>query len=505
MRLEELLRGLDILRAEGDQNRDIRGIAYDSRMVRKDYLFVAVRGLQADGHDYIQNSIDRGATAIIGEKAVEKIRSIGPASARGAACIDVPDSREALARVSVSYYGYPSRRLALVGITGTNGKTTTSFITKRILEAAGRRTGLLGTICYMTGSRTSDAVNTTPESLDLQMYLSEMVESGMKAAVIEVSSHALALKRVAGCEFSVAAFTNFSQDHLDFHITMDEYFEMKSRIFGLLAEGGKAVLNHDDPRIRMLEGSLKCPVVTFGLGRGAMIRAANISSIGTDGTSSSAGIPAGMRFDVTTPEERFSVSTPLIGKFNVYNILTAVAVAWALGIGTSAVQEGIAMAGSVAGRFEAVDEGQDFLCIVDYAHTDDALDKLITAAKPLTRKRIITVFGCGGDRDRTKRPRMGRVASELSDFVIITSDNPRFEAPERIIRDILEGVKRKNFTVRPNREEAIRHAVAMASAGDTVLVAGKGHETYQEVRGVRHHFDDREVLRDALRSRRKQR
>jgi UDP-N-acetylmuramoyl-L-alanyl-D-glutamate--2,6-diaminopimelate ligase len=479
----------------GPQDKDIKGIAYDSRRVKKDFLFVAVRGLSVDGHDYIDDAISRGASAVVAEHAVELKRARKLAGQDEITVIEVSDSREALALISASFYGHPSKSLSLIGITGTNGKTTTSYITKSIIEAGGKTSGLLGTICYMTGSGITNAFNTTPESMDLQRYLSEMVNNQMDYAVIEVSSHALSLKRVEGCSFRTAAFTNFTHDHLDFHGTMDEYYRAKRRLFKYLSKDGSAVLNTDDPMIRPLAQKLNCNVITCGIEEGAMIRAENIRESGVRGAGFS------MSFDVRTPEGRFEINSSLIGRFNVYNILMSIGIAYSLGVKENIIRDGIKHAKPVDGRFENIDEGQDYLCIVDYAHTEDALRKLIEEARFITEKRVITVFGCGGDRDRTKRPVMGGVATELSDLAVITSDNPRSEEPSEIIMDILRGVKKNNYTVQPVRDEAIREAISMAKEGDTVLIAGKGHENYQEVNGVRHHFSDKEIAREAINKR----
>jgi UDP-N-acetylmuramoyl-L-alanyl-D-glutamate--2,6-diaminopimelate ligase len=413
-----------------------------------------------------------------------------------ASCVGVRDSREALALISSAFYGHPSRHLSLVGITGTNGKTTTAFITRAIIEAAGARAGLIGTICYMTGSRRDNALNTTPESLDLQRYLSEMVENSLSYGVVEVSSHALALSRVSGCSFHTAAFTSFSQDHLDFHHTMDGYFDTKRKLFDGLDAAGTAVLNWDDERIRTLASDLQCRVVTVGTEPGAMIRAGNIAWGGTGQDQD--GRASGISFDVTTPDSTFRVASRMMGLFNVTNLLVSIGIARSLGISDDAIQRGVRGALPVEGRFEPVDEGQNFLCIIDYAHTDDALRKLVQEARRITPGRIITVFGCGGDRDRTKRPLMGRAASELSDMVIVTSDNPRSEDPSGIISDILRGIQGVQPRVVPDREEAIADALRMAREGDTVLIAGKGHENYQEIMGVRHHFSDRETATGEL-------
>ena len=498
MTVLKLLENVKVKCRNGVPDVEIRGIAYDSGKVEKDFLFVAVKGFSADGHDYIEDAVNRGAAAIIAEHAVEITGAGKSAVRKRAALIEVPDTREALALISAVFYGHPSRSLSLIGITGTNGKTTTSFITKNIIDAGGNKCGLLGTIRYMMGDRTMAAFNTTPESLDLQGYLSEMVYNKMQYAVLEVSSHALALKRVEGCFFKVAAFTNFSQDHLDFHGAMDEYFSAKCKLFSCLDAGGSAVLNIDDPMIGPLAKKLDCNVITCGINKGAMIKAENISESRTRNPERGTAVPYGVSFDIRTPGGGFSVSSGLVGRFNVYNILMSVGIAYALGIGEDVIQQGVRNTMPVEGRFETIDEGRDFLCIVDYAHTEDALRKLIEEARFISKGRVITVFGCGGDRDRTKRPLMGAAASELSDFVIVTSDNPRSEDPLLIMKEIVPGMKKKNYTLAPDREEAIMEAVSMAEEGDVVLVAGKGHEDYQEIKGVRRPFSDREILKKAI-------
>ena len=498
MNLQSLLKGIGIKNITGPLTSDIKGIAYDSRLVEPGFLFVAVKGFKFDGHNFINDAIDRGSVAIVTEYAVEKTGAIDLAAQGRTAFIEVSDSREALALISAAYYGHPSSRLSLIGITGTNGKTTTSFITKGIIEAGGNSTGLLGTICYMTGKEPLTSVNTTPESLDLQRYLDEMANNNIKYSVVEVSSHAMTLKRIEGCFFNVAAFTNFTQDHLDFHGTMDEYFLAKSNMFSYLMNGGTAVLNVDDPALRKFAGTLDCNVITCGIEQDAMIRAENIETGKSSVQDSDKGIKYALSFDVCTPGSRFTVQSRLTGKMNVQNILLSIGIAHALGISQEVIQKGISEAVPVEGRFETIDEGQDFRCIVDYAHTDDALRKIIEESKPITDGNIITVFGCGGDRDRSKRPLMGKAADSLSDHVVITSDNPRSEDPEAIIKDIVKGINSDDYSIIPDREEAIRYAVLMAKKGDTVLVAGKGHEDYQEIKGVRQHFSDREVLRKIL-------
>ncbi len=481
MTITEVLRGLEVKRVSGPLEKEIKGIAYDSRNVKDGYLFVAIRGFAVDGHTYIKDAISRGAVGVVVETTSDLQNKI--------AVIEVEDSRKALASLSSVFYKEPSGELSLIGITGTDGKTTTGYITKSILEAGGSKVGLIGTINYLINDRVLTATNTTPESLDIQGYLREMVDSGVKYAVLEVSSHALALKRVQGCLFKVAAFTNFSQDHLDFHGTMDEYLRAKSTLFSYLGRDGHAVLNWDDLRIRSLAQKLDCNVITCGFEKGAMIRAENIRLARDTGE---------ILFDIRIKEENFTVKSGLPGRCNAYNILLSIGIAYALGISMDAVVKGVRTAGPVEGRFERIEEGQEFLCIVDYAHTEEALRRLIQEARLMTERRVVTVFGCGGDRDRTKRPKMGAVASGLSDIAIITSDNPRTEEPQDIIKDISGGITGGGYKVQPDRAEAIREAVSMVGKGDTLLIAGKGHENYQEIKGIRHPFSDKEVLREAI-------
>ncbi len=476
----------------GPDDLEIKGISYDSRTVGRDYLFVAVKGFSTDGHNYIKDAIGRGATAVVTEDAVGRGFTTEIASHERLAHIVTAHSRKALAHLSAAFYSEPSNELELIGITGTNGKTTTSYITKDILEEWGKGVGLIGTINYIIPNRTIKAPQTTPESLDLQRYLREMVDNKVEYSVLEVSSHALALERVECCSFKVAAFTNFTQDHLDFHGSMEEYFNAKARLFTYLRRDGWAVMNWDDPMVRGLSERLDCNVITCGLQDGAMLRAVHIRSNDSG---------KGIKFEIRTPWGSYELETQLHGRFNVYNVIMSAGIAHAIGVDKDVIKRGICRTMPVPGRFEVIDEGQDFLSVVDYAHTEDALRNLIQEARYLTKGRVITVFGCGGNRDKSKRPMMGATAGEMSDIVIITSDNPRNEEPMDIIKDIVGGIKGNNFVIEPDRAKAIREAVSMARADDTVLIAGKGHEDYQEIRGMKVHFSDREVLREAIRQR----
>jgi UDP-N-acetylmuramoyl-L-alanyl-D-glutamate--2,6-diaminopimelate ligase len=521
----------EILRKDFEVRGDPETIAgepvYDSRQVVAGGIFTALKGENLDGRDFIEAAMEKGAAAIVYGKdteGIEKLRDKYPE----AVLIGVKDERDAMAYISDAYYGRPSEALTMVGITGTNGKTTTSYIIRAILERWGRNTGLIGTITYLIKDASFDALHTTPEAPDLQKLIREMADAGCSHVVMEVSSHALAQKRVDYTRFKVAVFTNLTRDHLDFHGSMEEYYITKERLFTeLLSAGGSAVINTDDPYGKRLAEGLAASakdinVLTFSVNDPhSDIRAMDIR---TDFDGISFRIHAcGHGYDELAGLE---IRSPLIGGVNVYNTLSALCSAFAMNIPSNIIKEGIEMAALVKGRFEKVDVGQDFLAVVDYAHTEDALEGLLMTARQLleayrfaagTEKmfrakrrqfdmadeskggKIITVFGCGGNRDRGKRSKMGRIAAQLSDFVIITSDNPRNEDPKSIIREIEKGIEGDNYIVIPDRNVAIGMAVELASAGDIVLIAGKGHEEYQEIRGMRRSFSDRTALENAIR------
>jgi len=510
MMLRELLKDcVDLgIRDESFLNKEIKGVAYDSRNVGKDCLFVAVKGERQNGHDYIGEAVKSGAVSVV----YELNNSCGERFARSddanefrsrAALIGVQNSRKALACIANNYFRRPSEQLILIGVTGTNGKTTTTCILKSILESFGKTVGLVGTIHHMIKNREFPAFHTTPEALEFQKLLNDMLIAGCTHVISEVSSHALAQYRVDHSVFRVAGFTNLTRDHLDFHKTVERYFQAKERLFReLLSEGGIAVLNIDDHFGRGLNAELEKDrmrkKVTYGLGPDADITARDIRSSFQ-----------GLNFTIVYGNETHHVRSKLSGITNVYNILAAAGLAVSLDIPWQSISKGIELTETVRGRFEKVDLGQKFLCVVDYAHTEDALERLITTARELSateragtslpRSRIVTVFGCGGDRDRGKRPKMGEIATRLSDLVIITSDNPRSEEPADIIRDIEKGAVGKNYLVEPDRREAIRRALDMAEDEDIVLVAGKGHEEYQEIKGVRYQFSDRTVIEEIIR------
>ena len=490
MTIADVLSGVPVRGAlpESLARLEVSGLEYDSRRVATGYLFFAFPGARVDGRVFAGQAGERGAVAVVSELPA-------PDDA-GVPWIQVEHGRHALAMAAKTFYGKPDEAVALTGITGTNGKTTTSYLLDSILRAAGRTTMLAGTIEYRLGAKVLPASNTTPESLDLMRMLAELVlmAGGEKAATMEISSHALALGRVYGLHFHTAVFSNLTRDHLDFHHTMEDYFAAKELLFA--GSGGPApkyaVINRDDEWGRKLgEKRRDSEVLWYGLGADAMVRARNVHS-GIDG----------LRFEVVFEKVRFEVQSPLIGKINVYNILAACAAGMTHQLAPEVIARGIAACAGVPGRFERVDEGQPFAVVVDYSHTDDALRNAIAVARSLDAKRVITLFGCGGDRDRTKRPLMGKVAGEFSDLVILTSDNPRSEEPLQIMNDVMVGLKRTDTRtiVEPDRAVAIRKAIEEAHAGDVVILAGKGHETYQIFKDRTIHFDDRETAREVLRA-----
>ena len=465
---------------------NVEGLEYDSRRVQPNFVFFAFPGAKADGRMFAAQASDKGAIATVSELPAPEGWT--------APWLQVAHGRFALALAARTFYGNLDEKLSLTGITGTNGKTTTAFLLDSVLRHAGKTTAMVGTIEYRMGSKTLPAPNTTPESLDLQRLFTELNTIGGTHVTMEVSSHALALGRVYGLHFHTAVFTNLTRDHLDYHGTMENYFAAKKLLFD--GSGGPpprfAVINRDDESGRNL-ASPRNPteVIWYGLGKDASLRARHIRSVDN-----------GLRFEVAFEKTKFEIFSPLAGRFNVYNILAACGAAMTYQLPPETIVGGIEACKGVPGRFERVDEGQPFFVIVDYSHTDDALRNAIAAARTLDPRRVITVFGCGGDRDRTKRPLMGQAASELSDVVVLTSDNPRSEDPLQIMNDAMVGINRSDTKtiVEPDRALAIHKALEEARAGDLVLLAGKGHETYQIFRDKTIHFDDREVAREALRS-----
>lgn len=488
MNLKNLIEGMEVLSVCGGLDVEVSGVSYDSRKVFPGDVFVAVRGIKSDGREFIGEALRKGASAVVLE---------GDCRGVGATALWVRDSRAALARLSANFFGRPSERLVVAGVTGTNGKTTTTYLMKSCLEASGRKAGVIGTINYVIGDSIRPAPHTTPEALEFQGLLSEMLSSGISHAVVEVSSHALSLKRVDGTGFDAAVFTNLTREHLDFHVDMEGYFEAKKRLFAeLLKDDGVAVINTDDPYGRRLVDELRM--------RGG--RSLNVVTCGLEGSADFKASEAEESYDgvslvISHGGKRHEIASPLMGAANIHNILSASAACFSMGVEWEFITEGARKVKTVSGRFEKVDLGQKFLCIIDYAHTTDALERLMRSARRLssgTGGRVLTVFGCGGDRDRGKRPEMGRAASELSDMVFVTSDNPRGEDPLEIIKDITSGISGGNCEVVPDREEAVRRAVMAAEPSDIVLVAGKGHEEYQEIKGERHRLSDREAAEKAI-------
>jgi UDP-N-acetylmuramoyl-L-alanyl-D-glutamate--2,6-diaminopimelate ligase len=475
-----------------DGSIEISSLAYDSRAVRPGALFFCVPGFSSDGHDFAQQALARGAAALVVERPLRS----------GAPEVLVADARDAMSAAAAVFFGHPSRTLRVIGITGTNGKTTTAFLVRALLEACGECCGLLGTVKSIVAGRERAVERTTPEAIDVQSDLAEMLSGGDRACAMEVSSHALALKRTTGIEFSAAIFTNLSRDHLDFHDSMEDYFLAKRRLF--VPDGGDppprvSVINIGDPYGARLAGELD-GAVTVAVHAPADYSARELR-VGFGGVAFTLDTPAGVR----------AVSSPLRGRFNVANALGAIAAAHALGCDLDVLIAALERGVSVPGRFEAVDEGQDFAALVDYAHTPDSLENVLRAARELAgedrRARVVCVFGAGGDRDRGKRAVMGGVASSLADVVIVTSDNPRSEVPEQIIEEIMSGAlaareRGADVCAITDRRAAIEHALALARAGDVVVIAGKGHEQGQEFAGGRKvPFDDVSVVRDALRAR----
>jgi len=486
MPLRQLVDELVPLDVVGPLDRDVAGIAYDSRRVTPGMVFVAIPGQKADGHDFISSAIERGATAII----CEKNELVSQRVTR----IRVADAREALARAAAAYYQYPSKKLRVIGVTGTNGKTTVAFMVQQILEAAGVQCGLIGTVRYEIGERVIPAQRTTPEALEIQQMMAQMLRADCQACVMEVSSHALEQKRVRGVEWDVGIFTNLTRDHLDYHGSMENYFAAKKKLFAALAGGSKragAVLNMDDAFGARLREEAGLPVqLTYGLSQAAEVRATRLQ-LGKDATT----------MLIETPQDKFPCRLPLIGRHNVYNALAAAGAGLLLKVGVQPIQRALNSIRPVPGRLEGITLGQPFSVFVDYAHTDDALLNVLTTLREITPGRLLLAFGCGGNRDAGKRVKMGKVAAESADFTLITSDNPRRESPQKIASAIEEGfrsVRRDGCGVELDRARAIEEIIRLAGPGDTVLIASKGHETYQEFEDTIIPFDDRVHARETL-------
>jgi UDP-N-acetylmuramoyl-L-alanyl-D-glutamate--2,6-diaminopimelate ligase len=477
MKLYALLEGLDFEVLDGNCNLDIGNIQYDSRKINKNDIFVAIEGFNLDGHKYIKAAIERGASAIITQKEF-----IG---GYGATIIKVDDTRIALSILSANYYDNPSKKLKLIGITGTNGKTTSTYMMKAILEAAGHKVGLVGTIANYIGDKRIDSHRTTPEALELQQLFHEMVEKGIEYCVMEVSSHSLALKRVYGVRFNCGIFTNLTQDHLDFHKTFEEYFEAKLLLF---KESDSIIVNIDDKYGKTIGEKIGKKVLSYSIEGNA------------DATSNIIKMHSrGIEFGIKYKNEIETIKLMIPGKYNVYNSLCSAVACLELGISMEYVKKGLESV-TVPGRCEIVTKGYElgFEVIVDYAHTPDGLENILKTAREFTEGRLITLFGCGGDRDKTKRPIMGKIATELSNIAIVTSDNPRTEEPGKIIEDIVAGIATNNYIVVENRRDAIKKAIETAQKGDIIVVAGKGHEDYQEINGETISFDEKKIITEIL-------
>ena len=474
MKLQELLAGVAVQSRTAAPELEIGEVRYDSRAVEKGDLFVAIRGYATDGHRYIEKALAQGAAAIVCEEA--------PA---GAPAVVVENSRRALAEIAANRFGHPADSMVMLGVTGTNGKTTTTYLIKHILEQAGHTVGLIGTNQNLIGSEAIETERTTPESYELQALFARMRDAGCTHVIMEVSSHSLVLDRVHGIRFAVGAFTNLTQDHLDFHKTMEEYRRAKARLFAVSDRG---VINLDDPAADAMLADALCPCLTFSCEKDAADLTARNIGLHADGVS----------FLANTRGELARVRLAIPGHFSVENALAALGIALQLDMPLADAAKALATATGVKGRVEVVPTDTDYTVLIDYAHSPDGVENVLRAVRGFAKGRVVALFGCGGDRDRTKRPKMGAIAAALSDFCIVTSDNPRTEEPQAIIDDILEGMKDTKTPTRVivDRPEAIRWALAHARKEDIIVLMGKGHETYQEVNHVKHHMDEREIVGD---------
>ncbi|RLQ95834.1 UDP-N-acetylmuramoyl-L-alanyl-D-glutamate--2,6-diaminopimelate ligase [Falsibacillus albus] len=484
MKLHTLLNFLPMKINKPNENPEIHSLENDNRKVEKGSLFICIKGFTNDGHNFAQNAVESGAAAVLSERPLDLNVPV----------IVVKDTKRAMSVLADGFYGQPTKQLHLIGITGTNGKTTTSHLIDAVYRHAKVPTGLIGTMYVKMNERIIETKNTTPESLTLQKTFHQMKEENIEAAIMEVSSHALVQGRVHGCDYNIAVFTNLSQDHLDYHKTMDEYRHAKGLLFSQLGNTYDhkrpkfAVLNADDPASEFYLQDTAAHVVTFGIEHDADFQAVNIRMNGQ-----------GTTFQLKYPDGEREVSLKLIGKFSVYNALAAIAACYASELSIETILSALQKVEGVAGRFELVDEGQDFPVIVDYAHTPDSLENVLKTVKQIADNKVFVVVGCGGDRDKTKRPLMAKIACKYATDPIFTSDNPRSEDPNAILADMIEGVKGKRYEALVDRKDAILKAIESAEKGDVVLIAGKGHETYQIIGDAVHDFDDRIVAAEAIR------
>jgi len=474
MKISEIMDGVSIISAKCDMDAEITDICFDSRKAGKGCAFVAIKGFKTDGHDYIEKAIGSGADLIVSEKPIKA----------DVHHIVVEDSRRALAQMSGNFFGHPSKDFTLIGVTGTNGKTTTTYLIKTILEqTVGAKVGLIGTNQNLIGDKVLETSRTTPESYEVQKLFYDMKQEGCTHVVMEVSSHALCLDRVYGCDFDAGVFTNLTQDHLDFHNTMEEYLKAKAILFDMCKVG---IINIDDPASEYILKNTSCEKRTYSARNDdADIVAKNINLKADK-----------VEFEAVIYRDIARMTLGIPGMFSVYNALAAISLSLSLGISLSEISEAIKKAHGVRGRIEVVPTPTDYTVLIDYAHSPDGIENVLTAVRGFAKGRVISLFGCGGDRDRTKRPKMGAMAAKHSDFCIVTSDNPRTEVPEKIIEDILPGVKQEScpYVVVADRREAIRYALQNAKADDVIVLMGKGHEDYQEINGVKHHLDEREEI-----------
>ena len=474
MKLQDLLKGVAVLESTAAPDTEINEVRYDSRAVRPGDLFVAIRGYATDGHQYIGKALEQGAAAIVCEEA--------PA---GVPVVVVENARRALAEIAANRFGHPADSMVMLGVTGTNGKTTTTYLVKHMLEDAGHKVGLIGTNQNLIGDEVVETERTTPESYELHALFARMRDAGCTHVIMEVSSHSLVLDRVHGIHFAVGAFTNLTQDHLDFHKTMEEYRKAKALLFTI---SDKGVINLDDPAAGAMLADAKCPCLTFSCEKDAADLTAKNLKLHADG----------VEFVAATKGDLARVKLPIPGHFSAENALTALGIVLQLGMPLADAAKSLATATGVKGRVEVVPTDTDYTVLIDYAHSPDGVENVLRAVRGFARGRVVALFGCGGDRDRTKRPKMGKIAADLADFCIVTSDNPRTEDPKAIIDDILEGMKgtKTPMQVIVDRPEAIHWALAHAKKDDIIVLMGKGHETYQEVNHVKHHMDEREIVRD---------
>lgn len=478
MKLKELLLGIEYTLVKGNADIEVGRLITDSRKISKGDVFVALTGLGSDGHNFAEAAVKNGAVAVIAEREVECF---------GAVLLVCESTRKLIARAAANYYGHPDKKLKLIGVTGTNGKTTVTHIIKQILELKGEKTGLIGTNHYLIGEKELDSSGTTPEAEELHSIFKRMADEGCKYVVMEVSSHALALSRCEGLHFEVGVFTNLTEDHLNYHRDMDDYAAAKAKLFAMCKY---TVLNEDDPYCKVMKKSAAGKTVSYGIRKNAEMKAEDIIYS-----------QRGISFTWTFGSSAVPMKMAIPGEFSVYNALAGIGAAAMLGYSDMDIAKGVLLVRGVKGRAEIVPTDTDYTVMIDYAHTPDGLENILKAVRGFAERRVIVVFGCGGDRDAPKRPIMGKIAAKRADFAVVTSDNPRTEKPEEIVKQITEGMKgaEKKYKAVVDRTEAIKYALSVAEKGDVVILAGKGHETYQDIAGKKNHYDEREIIRELLR------